>query len=80
MKAFMILGALIGFCIGGGFSLAGDCGWSTALWRACAAALPAAILARWWSRMWLVSLGDAVEKSRQARANATFESKPISKL
>ncbi len=35
----MIFGAIVGFIIGGGFSVADDCSWSTALWRACMAAL-----------------------------------------
>lgn len=76
----MILGSVIGFCIGGGFSLAGGCSWSTAVWRACAAALPAAILARWWSRMWLVGLQDSFEKQRQARSGKSNEPKPVSKV
>ena len=44
MKSFMIFGAIVGFFIGGGFSLADDCSWATALWRACAAALIGALV------------------------------------
>ena len=44
MKSFMIFGAMVGFLIGAGFSLAGYCPWDTALWRACAAALLGAML------------------------------------
>lgn len=80
MKSFMILGSIIGFCIGGGCSLAGDCSWSTALWRACAAALPAALLARWWSRMWLEGLREAVENKRPIRPGKTVESKTSLKV
>lgn len=76
MKSFMILGSLIGFGIGGGFSLAGGCDWSTAFWRACAAALPAAVLARWWSRIWLSGLNDAIQKRHQNHSGPAVELKP----
>ena len=54
----MILGAIVGFLIGSGFGLAGSSPWPATLWRACAAALIAAVLARWWSGVWLKSLRD----------------------
>ena len=79
MKSFMIFGAIVGFLIGGGFSLADDCSWATALWRACAAALIGAVLTRWWSRVWLQSLGDAVQQRRYARANPPAKTKPAAK-
>jgi hypothetical protein len=64
MKALMILGAIIGFLIGAGFGVAGDSPWPAALWRGCAAALVAAVLARWWSNVWLKSLRDSLESDR----------------
>lgn len=67
MKAFVILGAIIGFVIGAGGSLAGNCPWSTAIWRACVAAFAVAFLTRWWSQMWLENFQDAIKKRRQAR-------------
>lgn len=81
MKSIMILGAIIGFLIGGGFSLAGGCSWPTALWRACAAALVAAVLARWWSRLWLINLNETV-KQRRRSTTAEIKStlKPNAKL
>ena len=75
MKSFMILGAIIGFVIGAGFSLADDCPWPTALWRACAAALAAAVLTRWWSRIWFQSFRDAVKQRRYANANVPAKNK-----
>ena len=69
MKPFMIFGAIVGFLIGGGFSVADDCSWSTALWRACMAALVLATVTRWWSRVWLQSLRDAVNQRRYERSN-----------
>jgi hypothetical protein len=79
MKSFMIFGAIVGFFIGAGFSLADDCPWDTALWRACAAALIGAVLTRWWSRVWLHSLRDAVQQRRYARANPSAKTKPLVK-
>jgi hypothetical protein len=79
MKSFMIFGAIVGFLIGGGFSVADDCSWPTALWRACAAALALAIITRWWSRVWLQSLRDAINQRRYARANPPPKTKPVVK-
>jgi Na+-driven multidrug efflux pump len=75
----MIFGAIVGFLIGAGFSLADDCAWPTALWRACVAALVFGILTRWWSRVWLQSFYDAVNQRRYARANPPAKPKPVVK-
>jgi hypothetical protein len=53
MKSMMILGAMTGFILGAGSSLAGDCAGSTIFWHASVAALVGGILARWWGRMGL---------------------------
>ena len=53
MKSMMILGAMAGFILGAGSSLAGDCAGSTIFWHASVAALVGGILARWWGRMGL---------------------------
>lgn len=79
MKSHMILGALIGFLIGAGFSLAEGCAWATAFWRGCVAAMLVAWIARWWSRVWLNSLGDALRQRRQAAAHPLPKGKPITK-
>ena len=79
MKSFMIFGAIVGFFIGAGFSLADDCPWTTTLWRACVAALIGAVMTRWWSRVWLQSLCDALQQRRYARANPTAKTKPTAK-
>ncbi|HWI59934.1 MAG TPA: hypothetical protein VNZ22_22080 [Bacillota bacterium] len=70
MKALMIFGAVIGFLIGSGFGLASSSPWPMALWRACAAALIAAVLTRWWSRVWIQGLREALEQRRHARPAA----------
>ncbi len=70
MKSMMILGAITGFILGAGSSMAGNCTSSTIFWHACVTALAGGILARWCGRMWLVGLADAMEKQRRARALA----------
>jgi O-antigen/teichoic acid export membrane protein len=80
MKALMILGAIVGFLIGTGFGLAGNSPWPAALWHACAAALFAAVLTRWWSRVWLSSLRDSLHNRRTLRTSAPADKKPGTKL
>lgn len=75
MKPLMILGSLVGFVIGAGFSLAGNCPWSTVLWRACVGALLVGMLARWWGRVWLEGLQSAVENRRNLRPTPNTENK-----
>ena len=70
MKSVMILGAMTGFILGAGSSMAGGCSSSTTFWHASVTALGAGILARWCSRMWLTGLADALDKKRRARAQA----------
>ena len=67
MNELIVLGAIVGFLMGAGFGLAGDGSWPTALWRACATALAAAILTRWWSRIWMQSLRDSLEQRHHPR-------------
>jgi hypothetical protein len=70
MKSMMILGAITGFVLGAGSSLAGDCAGSTIFWHASVTALVGGLLARWCSRIWLEGLADALEQQRRARAQA----------
>jgi hypothetical protein len=67
MKALMILGALVGFLIGSGPALAGLSSWSTALWRASAAALVMAVLTRWWTRICLQGLQESLSQRRHLK-------------
>ena len=79
MKSMMILGSMMGFILGAGSSLAGDCAPSTAFWHASVTALIGGILARWCGRMWLTGLADALEKQRRARTQAA-ENKTAAKV
>jgi hypothetical protein len=79
MKSHIILGSILGFLLGAGVSLAEQCSWPTALWRACVAALLLAMLTRWWSRIWLQSLNDAIRQRRHAAANPPAKTKPVVK-
>jgi len=80
MKSLMIFGSVVGFLIGAGFSLAGDCPWSTALWRASAAALAAAILTRWWGRVWMQGLQETLDQRRHLRPMPPISTKPNAKI
>jgi Na+-driven multidrug efflux pump len=75
----MILGAILGFLVGAGFSLAQQCAWSTAFWRACVASVVVALLTRWWSRIWLQSLGESIRQRRQASSNPPTKIKSLTK-
>jgi heme O synthase-like polyprenyltransferase len=79
MKSFIILWAIVGFLIGIGSSLAENCSWSTAFWRACAGALIVALLARWWTNIWLDSLRDAIRQRQYKRPLPISKPKPTAK-
>ncbi len=70
MKSMMIFGAITGFLLGAGSSIAGDCTGPIIFWHATVTALVGGILARWCGRMWLAGLSDALEQQRRARAMA----------
>ncbi len=64
MKLIMVLGGVIGFAIGFGFSWAQGSAWPTVLWRAAGVALLAGLLLRWWGRIWMKCLRDAYQEKR----------------
>lgn len=76
MKALMILGAIVGFLIGTGFGIASQSPWPQSLWRAGAAALVAALLTRWWTRVWMRGLRESLEHRRNAAARMAATPKP----
>ncbi|HTV41944.1 MAG TPA: hypothetical protein VMF08_15280 [Candidatus Sulfotelmatobacter sp.] len=75
----MILSAIAGFLIGIGFSLADNCSWSTAFWRACVCALGAALLARWWTNVCLENLRDALRQRQYKRSVPAPKPRPATK-
>ena len=75
MKALMLLGAIVGFLIGSSFALAGRSEWPAALWKASAAALGAGLLMRWWGRVWMKSLQEALLERRAAQAESRHDNK-----
>jgi hypothetical protein len=81
MKALMILGAIVGFLIGTGFGLAASSPWPSALWRSCVAALIAAVLTRWWGRIWMKGLNESLHNRRRSpRLPSATETKSTAKL
>jgi hypothetical protein len=81
MKLIMVLGGLIGFAIGLGFSWAQGSSWPSVLWRAAIAALLAGILLRWWGRLWLKCLQSS-HRERQAalkKREASTQPNPATK-
>jgi len=76
MKSMMILGAIVGFILGAGSSMAGECTYATVFWHASITALIGGLLARWCGRMWLTGLADALEQQRRARAQAAETKTP----
>ena len=65
MKLIMVLGGLVGFGIGLGFSWAQGGAWPAVVWRAAVTALLGGLLLRWWGQLWVQCLRDA-QKQRQA--------------
>jgi hypothetical protein len=73
MKLLMVLGGLIGFAIGSGFSWAQGSPWPSVVWRAAIATLLAGILLRWWGRLWIRCLAQS-QRERQAALRKKRES------
>lgn len=76
MKAIMILGANVGFVLGMGASILGDCSGPVALWHACAAAFVGGLLGRWWGKVLFAGLNDSLEQRRRERAAAAETKNP----
>jgi hypothetical protein len=79
MKLIMVLGGLIGFVIGLGFSWAQGSPWPSVVWRAAIAALLAGVLLRWWGRLWIHCLHQSHHERRAAakKADSSHPSNPV---
>jgi hypothetical protein len=75
MKLIMVLGGVVGFSIGFGFSWAQGSPWPSMVWRAAITALLAGVLLRWWGRLWIKCLRSA-DVERQAVALKKAETAP----
>lgn len=80
MKSLMILGSIVGFVIGISFGLVAQSSWPTTLWRACAAALFAGVLMRWWGRIWLNNLRESLQQQRHSRPAPAAATKNANKV
>lgn len=74
IRTLMLLGALTGFAIGIGFGLArqGDSKWI--FLKACVAAYLAALLMRWWGRIWIRSIREMHQEQSQLEEATADES------
>ncbi len=74
LRLLALLGGLIGFIVGIGLGWLNHCQAAEAFWRASVTALAAGWLMRWWGRVWVQSLQQAMVE-RKAEASATKEAK-----
>lgn len=76
MKVLMLLGAVLGFGVGAGFSLIQKNPGATVIWHAAVAAYVAGLLLRWWGRSWEKCLRAALLEKQAQDAKAASESNP----
>jgi len=62
MKSLLIIGGLLGFCIGLLFSWAEQGSGPACLWHACLAAYVTAVLMRWWGAAWRKGLEESLHE------------------
>jgi len=67
MKSLLLVGGLIGWGLGMGFSYYQGSTWPACLWHGCVAAYLSALLMRWWGRVWRTSLAQSVREREQAQ-------------
>jgi hypothetical protein len=67
MKSLLLVGGLLGWALGMGFSYLQGTTWPTSFWHGCVAAYLCALLMRWWGRVWRKSLEQSVLEREQAQ-------------
>jgi len=67
MKMLMLIGAILGFALGIALGLVAQAEWPSMLWRASVGAAVVGLLMRWWGRIWVRGLQDALEQQRVAQ-------------
>jgi hypothetical protein len=70
MKLMILVGAIVGFLIGMTFGWAQQSPWPSVLWRGAVAAYAAAVLMRWWGRVWVKSIQQVNEQRKALAARA----------
>ena len=81
MKLLVLIGGIVGFGVGLVSGVSAECSWPTTIWHACLATCIAALLARWWGRIWIQSLKQSygerlVALAKQPRQPALTQPKP----
>jgi len=76
----MLIGAMIGFCLGIALGLAGRAEWPTMLWRSCTAAAVLGWLMLWWGRVWTRGLRASLEHRRALEVAARQEQSPSTRF
>jgi hypothetical protein len=80
MKALMTFGSVVGFVMATVCGMANGSSWPNILWRASVAALAAALLTRWWGRVWFMGLTDAIQQPRDLRGSNSETKSTTAKL
>lgn len=66
MKTLLIMGGILGFAIGIGFSWAQESAWPASLWHGCACAYIAGVLMKCWGRAWRRNLEHVLHERQNA--------------
>ena len=66
MKSLLLVGGLLGWGVGMGFSLLQGNSWPAGFWHGCLAAYLTALLLRWWGRAWRKSLAQSLQEREEA--------------
>lgn len=75
MKLLIVLGGLLGFCIGFLFSWAEQGSGAICFFHASLAAYVTAVLMRWWGTAWKKGLAEAMAERHSTSMNPAFISK-----
>jgi hypothetical protein len=62
MKSLLLVGGLLGWVVGVGFSYSRGNSWPTSFWHGCLAAYASALLMRWWGRAWRKNLEQSLQE------------------
>lgn len=81
MKLLVLIGGIVGFAVGLVSGVLAGCSWPTTIWHACLATCVAALLVRWWGRIWIQSLKQSYREhiaalAHQPQQPALTHSKP----